>query len=163
MTAEARRITAAPIRKSVRVSVSPERAFQIFTGAIGRWWLKSHSLLHSPQVDVVIESQAGGRWYEVGADGSKQDWGTVIAWDPPHRLLLDWQLTGDWTHDRDFHTSVEVRFSPDGDGTLVEFEHRDLDRYGRKAETQRAGMDGGWDELLDGFERLASGGPEGKP
>lgn len=162
MTAEAQRITAAPIHKILRVSVPPERAFQIFAGAMGRWWLKSHSLLRSPQVDVVIEPRAGGRWYEIGEDGSEQDWGKVVAWEPPHRLLLDWQLTGEWTYDRDFHTSIEVRFSPDGDGTLVVFEHRDLDRYGEKADEQRAGMDGGWSELLNGFDQLTSGNAEGR-
>ena len=54
-------------------------------------------------------------------------------------------------------TTIEVTFIPDGEHTIVEFEHRDLERFGDKAEEVRggddSGMDGGWRELLAGFQR----------
>ena len=88
MNLEAQRISPAPIRRSLRVKASRQKAFDTFVGAMGGWWLKTHSLLASPQADVVIEPRAGGRWYEVGEDGSEQSWGKVLAWDAPeHRGL----------------------------------------------------------------------------
>lgn len=162
MNLEAQRISPAPIRRSLRVKASRQKAFDTFVGNMGGWWLKTHSLLASPQADVVIEPRAGGRWYEVGEDGSEQSWGKVLAWDAPERVVLAWQLNAEWTYDEEFETSVEVRFSEDGDHTIVDFEHRDLERFGDKAEAVRGdyetGMDGGWGELLAGYQRVAEAG-----
>jgi len=96
MNVEAQRIGAAPVRKTLRVKAPQEKAFDTFVGGMGGWWIKSHSLLASPQKDVVIEPRAGGRWFEVGEDGSEQDWGKVLEWEAPQRLLLAWQLNADW-------------------------------------------------------------------
>jgi uncharacterized protein YndB with AHSA1/START domain len=155
-------ISPAPIRRSLRVKASQDKAFETFVGAMGGWWLKGHSLLAAPQKDVLIEPREGGRWYEIGEDGSEQIWGKVLAWDAPDRVLLAWQLNADWAYDPDFETTVEVRFTADGDHTIVDFEHRDLDRFGPTAEAMRGdydtGMDGGWRELLAGYQRAAETG-----
>ena len=152
-------ITPAPIRRTLRVKASQERAFDVFVGGMGSWWIKGHSLLQSPQKDVLIEPRTGGRWYEVGEDGSEQSWGRVLGWERPDRVVLAWQLNAEWTYDPDFETTVEVGFTPDGEYTIVDFEHRDLDRFGEKAEAIRGdyetGMDGGWRTLLDGYQRAA--------
>ncbi len=159
MNVEAQSISPAPIRRTLRVRASQDKAFHTFAGGMGGWWLKTHSLLKSPQKDVVIEPRAGGRWYEIGEDGSEQMWGKVLAWDAPDRIVLAWQLNGEWAYDPDFETIVEVSFTADGDHTMVAFEHRDLDRYGDNAEAVRGdydtGMDGGWGELLAGYQKLA--------
>ena len=157
MTVETQRITAAPIRKTLRVKASRQKAFDTFV-AMGGWWLKSHSLAAAGQKDVVIEPQAGGRWYEIGNDGAEQPWGKVVAFEAPARLHLIWSLNGEWTYDPAFETSVEVTFAEDGEHTIVTFEHRDLDRYGDNAEETRNGMDMGWGELLAGYEAAAQAG-----
>ena len=158
MNVEAQHIKPAPIRRTLRVRASRQKAFDTFV-AMGGWWLKSHSLVASGQKDVVIEPRAGGRWYEIGNDGAEQDWGKVVAFEAPERLHLIWSLNGEWTYDPAFETGVEVTFAEDGDHTIVTFEHRDLDRYGENAEAIRGdyetGMDGGWRALLDGFQRAA--------
>lgn len=149
------RIKPAPIRKTMRVRASRERAFEVFT-QMGGWWLKTHSVLGqangTAQADVVIEPRTGGRWYEVGEDGSQYDWGRVLAWEPPARLVLAWQLNGQFAYDKDFETTVEVTFAEDGEFTEVRFEHRDLERFGEGAAEQRDGMDAGWGQLLAGYE-----------
>jgi uncharacterized protein YndB with AHSA1/START domain len=159
MNAETQRISPAPIRKSLRIRASREKAFETFAGAMGRWWMKSHSLHPAGQKDVIIEPRAGGRWYEIGNDGSEKEWGKVLAWEAPDRLLLAWQLNAEWAYDPEFETTVEVRFTPDGDHVVVDFEHRDLDRFGDSAEAVRGdydtGMDGGWGQLLANYQAFA--------
>lgn len=159
MNVETQRISPAPIRKSLRVKAGRQKAFDTFTGGMGGWWLKTHSLVESGQKDVVIEPRAGGRWYEVGHDGGEKQWGRVLAWEAPDRVLLAWQLNAEWTYDPDFETTIEVRFTEDGDHTIVDFEHRDLERYGEKAEAVRGdydtGMDGGWGQLLANYQAAA--------
>jgi uncharacterized protein YndB with AHSA1/START domain len=159
MNVEAQRIIPAPIRRTLRVRASREKAFDTFVAGMGSWWLKTHTLLKSPQEQVVIEPRTGGRWYEIGEDGSEQTWGKVLGWERPDRLLLAWQLNAEFDYDPDLETTVEVRFTPDGDHTIVDFEHRDLERFGDKAAQVRgdyeSGMDGGWGELLAGYQRVA--------
>jgi uncharacterized protein YndB with AHSA1/START domain len=147
-------ITPAPVRVSHRVEASPARAFDVFTSGMGRWWNKSHSIGASPQADVVIEPKAGGRWFERGEDGSETEWGRVLVWEPPSRVVMAWQLDGDWRYDPAFVTELEIRFEPDGGGTRVELEHRNLERYGDKAEAVRAAVMSpeGWPGLLRRYE-----------
>lgn len=154
MNLGAQRISPAPIRKTLRVKASRQKAFDTFV-AMGGWWLKSHSLVASGQKDVIIEPRAGGRWYETGNDGAEHEWGQVVAFEAPGRLLLIWSLNGEFAYDPEFETIVEVRFTADGDHTIVDFEHRDLDRYGDNAGQVRDGMDGGWGELLAGYQKAA--------
>ena len=147
-------IRPAPVRKSITVPASPERAFEVFTAGFGAWWPRSHHIGASALASAVIEPRAGGRWYERGDDGSECDWGRVLAFEPPKRVLLTWQITADWQHDANFVTEVEVRFIAEGDkSTRVELEHRLLDRYGARAAEMRGIFDSasGWTGLLDKF------------
>ena len=155
-------ITPAPIRRSVEVRVPAARAFEIFTGGASRWWLKTHTInaTKSPIKDVVIEPRAGGRWFERGEDGSECDWGKVLAWEPPHnqgagRLLLAWQINANFKYDPSLLTEVEIRFTPAESGTLVELEHRLIERMGERAVGMRDAFTRGWGLLLESFAKQA--------
>lgn len=151
-------ISPAPIRKQIRVKAPPARAFEIFTAGMSRWWLKDHTInpTKSPMQDIVMEPREGGRWFERGEDGSECDWGKVLSWQPPARVLLAWQITGKWQFDPNLITEVEIRFTPDGSGTKVELEHRHLERLGDAAETMRSAFDRGWMALLEEFATRAA-------
>jgi uncharacterized protein YndB with AHSA1/START domain len=146
-------IRPAPVRKSVHVAASPDRAFEVFTGGIGRWWPKSHKIGQADLDRPVIEPRAGGRWYELDVDGAECELGKVAVWEPPARLVLVWQLTPEFKYDPDLITEVEVTFTAEGDGTRVDLEHRDLERMGEKAEAMRETVSGpgGWPALLQLF------------
>ncbi|MBV9702375.1 MAG: SRPBCC family protein [Methylobacteriaceae bacterium] len=147
-------ITAAPVRKTIRVNAGQKRAFEVFTAGMGRWWPKSHTINTSPPKEVIVEPRAGGRWYERGEDGGECAWGHVLAWDPPSRVVLAWQISGKWKFDPELLTEVEVRFTAEGENaTVVELEHRHLDRFGADAEAVRKSIDspGGWGGILEHF------------
>jgi DNA-binding transcriptional ArsR family regulator/uncharacterized protein YndB with AHSA1/START domain len=151
----------APVQKTVRVPASREAAFDVFAMKMGRWWFPSHSISEtkSPLKEVIIEPRVGGRWYEVGEDGSECDWGQVLIWEPPSRLVLAWQLNSQWRYDPDFVTELEIRFTPEGGGvTRVDLEHRNLDRFGDDAQSVREAIDSpeGWTGLLANFAQMAS-------
>lgn len=151
-----RTVTIAPVRKRLRVEASQAIAFKTFTAGIDRWWPKSAHIGRSPMKAAIIEPRAGGRWYHTCEDGSETDAGRVLVWQPPERLVLAWQINGNWQYDANLVTEVEVKFIADGAGaTLVEFEHRDLERLGDAAEAFRARVDGGWGGILEGFARAA--------
>ena len=148
------------VRKSVLVEASPEHAFDVFTAGFSTWWpLDTHHIGEADCVEAVIEPRAGGRWYERGEDGSECDWGHVLAWEPPRRLVLAWQLDAQWDFNPALVTEVEVRFDAEpGGGTKVTLEHRCLERYGAGAEAARSGLasEGGWSGLLERYRQMAS-------
>jgi uncharacterized protein YndB with AHSA1/START domain len=140
----------------------PEIAWCVFTEEMGTWWpLATHKIGKTKAVDALIEPRVGGRWYERGDDGSTCDWGRVLSWEPPSRLVLSWEISADFQHDPNLKTEVEVRFIAEGkDGTRVELEHRHLDRYGARRDEVRRIFDSdmGWKALLDAFADRASEG-----
>jgi uncharacterized protein YndB with AHSA1/START domain len=150
------------VRKVVSVKAPPAVAWRVFTEKIGTWWpLATHKIGTARAVDAVIEPRVGGRWYERGEDGSTCDWGRVLAWEPPSRLVLSWEIGADWNSDPTLKTEVEVRFVAMGkDATRVELEHRNLDRYGTRREQMHAIFDSdrGWKGILDGFAARAAEG-----
>jgi len=145
-------ITPHPVQKSVVLHATPEHAFAVFTAGMSRWWIKTHHIGAAPLKDVVIEPHSGGRWYERGEDGSECDWGRVLVWEPPRRLVLTWQIDAQWKYDPGLVTELEVTFTPAGEQvTRVALEHRNLERYGERAEAIRAQLDGGWPKLVESF------------
>jgi uncharacterized protein YndB with AHSA1/START domain len=151
MSAAARTIQPAPIRHSVTVKASPERAFAIFATRIGAWWPKGKTP-GSPHTTITIEPHAGGRWFHIAEDGSEHDWGVVLDYAPPRRLLLGWKLNAKFVFDPDFLTEVEVTFQAQDNGlTRVTLEHRNLERFAEAAEKTRASLDGGWPGFLKNF------------
>jgi uncharacterized protein YndB with AHSA1/START domain len=118
-------IRVATVRKSVRVKASQAHAFEVFTARFDSWWPKSHHIGKAEMKESVIEARAGGRWYEKGVDGSECNWGTVLAWEPPSRVVLSWHINGKFQPDEGVQSEVEIRFTPENpDTTLVELEHR---------------------------------------
>ena len=154
------KIRPAPVRRSVEVAAGQKRAFEVFTARMGDWWPKSHSTEgQSPQKDVIVEPRAGGRWYERTEDGGTGEWGKVLAWEPPGRLLLAWQLNAEFAYDPDLVTEVEVTFERlDDRRTRVVLEHRLLERMGARAEEVRGMIDApdGWPEILRLYAEAAA-------
>jgi len=148
------------VRKSVLVEASQAIAWRVFTTQMGTWWpLGDYKIGTAPAVDAVIEPQVGGRWYERGEDGSTCQWGSVLAWDPPSRLVLSWDIDGNWQYDPSLKTELEVRFVATAENTTrVDLEHRHLDRYGDRRDEMRAIFESGgdWGKLLEGFARVTA-------
>jgi hypothetical protein len=145
------------VRHSIVVEASQETAFATFTAGHDRWWPREFHIGGAAMQEAVMEGRAGGRWYERDVDGSECEWGKVLVWEPPARLVLAWQITGEWAYDADLVTEVEVRFVAEGPTrTRVELEHRGLDAYGDAMEEMRGHFDSGWPGMLQGFAAVAA-------
>lgn len=154
-------MTIAALRRAIHTKASPAKAFEIFTGQIGRWWPKGNGVGAQPLVEVVIEPGVGGRWYERDAEGHQTQWGHVLEWEPPGRLLLAWQLNREKRFDPDLITEVELTFTASaGGGTDVLLEHRDLERFGQDAVQWIARIGGGWTQKLAEYADYADDLPD---
>ncbi len=141
------------IRRSIRVECSVEHAFETFTERIGQWWpLKTHSIGEDSAETAIMEPREGGRLYERMRDGTEAHWATVTVWDPPNRVMLEWQVNPQ----SPAATEIDVRFVGDGSGTRVDLEHRGWERYGDMAVEARRSYDDDWPMVLSRFADAAA-------
>jgi uncharacterized protein YndB with AHSA1/START domain len=150
------------VRTSIVVEAPLERAFSVFTEGIGSWFPSEYNLLDTEIVERVFEPRVGGHVYDRGADGSECHWARVLAYDPPTRVVISWDISPQWQIETDTAktSEVDVRFVSETDErTRIELEHRNIDRHGEGWEQTResVGGDGGWPGCLRSFaERLAA-------
>jgi uncharacterized protein YndB with AHSA1/START domain len=153
------RISAAPVKQSIVVEAPIERAFKVFTEDFGSFKPREHNLLAVPIAETVFEPRVGGSIYDRGIDGSECRWARVLAFEPPHRVLLSWDISPRWQieTDPDKTSEWEVRFIAETPNrTRLELEHRHLERHGDGWEGERQGVEGdqGWPLYLRRFAEL---------
>ena len=142
------------IRREIVVPVGKDTAFEVFTARMTDWWPSDHHIGSAPIEQILIEPNEGGRWYTRHEDGSETSTGYVVAWEPPDRLVVTWQIGGDWRYDPKLVTTVELAFVEEApDRTRVRLKHRDLERFGPEAERMRQVFEapGAWDATLAAF------------
>ena len=145
------------VRFDVTVEVSAERAFRVFTEQFDQIKPREHNLLApEPIAETVFEPLGGGLVYARGENGSICRWARVLAFDPPRRFVISWDISPTWqlVTDASHASEVEVTFIPEGaDRTRVELEHRHLERHGEGWESVRDGVaeQGGWPLYLQRY------------
>jgi uncharacterized protein YndB with AHSA1/START domain len=150
-----------PVRKSVRVKADVARAFRVFTEEMDSWWPRTHHIGSSPMKRVIVEGRPMGKIYTEQEDGTDCPWGSVLTWEPPHLFVMAWQIRPDWQFEPDLSkcSEVEIRFTPADDGTtLVELEHRHLERHGAGWSKMREQVNSGWPGVMELFAAKADAG-----
>jgi DNA-binding transcriptional ArsR family regulator/uncharacterized protein YndB with AHSA1/START domain len=147
------------VRTSIVVEAPISRAFKVFTEDFGRFKPAEHNMLKVAIAETVFEPKVGGFLYDRGVDGSVCRWARVLAYDPPNRVLLSWDISPQWQIENDpLKTSEwEVRFTAETpQRTRVEIEHRNLDRHGEGWQGVREGVAGdrGWPLYLQRYANL---------
>src|SRR5215213_5478677 len=140
---------ATSIRHQITVDAPIERAFAVFTEDFGSFKPREHNLLSVDIAETIFEPRVGGNLYDRGVDGSECRWARVLAYEPPDRVVISWDINPQWQIETDLEktSEVDVHFIAEGpDRTRVELEHRNLDRHGPAWEAVREGVDsqGGW-------------------
>lgn len=141
-----------PIDRSITVRRAPSEAFRLFTTEMESWWpLDTHGLADHDAGEkterLVLEEREGGRIYEVLSTGVEAEWGVVTTWDPPNRVVFDWNPS----FEQRPYTEVEVTFSATDDGRCdVRLIHRHWDQLGDEAGRDlRADYGPGWTYVFD--------------
>jgi uncharacterized protein YndB with AHSA1/START domain len=149
------------VSAEIVVNAPAEHAFRVFTEKFDQIKPREHNLLAVPIAETVLEPRVGGDVYDRGEDGSICRWARVLAFEPPERLVISWDIDPQWQVETDpARTSeVEIRFVPEGpEQTRVELVHRHLDRHGPGWEGVRGGVaaDEGWPLYLRRYADLVS-------
>lgn len=149
------------LQVDITVDVPVEHAFRVFTERFDEIKPREHNLLAVPIERTVLEPYPGGTVHDIGVDGSRCTWARVLVHEPPHRLVISWDITPRWQvePDPDRTSEVEIRFVAEApERTRVTLEHRHLDRHG-------AGWEGftsldagdGWPLYLERYRAVAEG------
>ncbi len=155
------RVSAAPVKLSIVVEAPIERAFKVFTEDFGSFKPREHNLLAVPIAETVFEPRVGGHIYDRGIDGSECRWARVLAFEPPSRVLLSWDISPRWQIETDpgKTSEWEVLFIAETPGrTRLELEHRHLERHGQGWEGERESVesDQGWPLYFRRFGELVA-------
>jgi uncharacterized protein YndB with AHSA1/START domain len=131
-------------RQDVRIDATADVVFEFF--------VDSEHMLRWMGIDAKLDATPGGE-FRVDVNGRDVAVGEFVEIDRPHRVVF----TFGWLDSSDMPpgcSRVEVTLTPDGDGTLLHFEHRlvPAERVAQHAE--------GWDHFLP---RLAIAGAGGDP
>lgn len=150
-------VVIAPVRKTVRVKAPIAHAFDVFTSGLTRWWPFDYGVGKKPIRKVLMEPHLGGRWLEISEDGAETTVATITVWEPPHRLVMLWQVNAQWKPDPTMKSEVDVRFAADGpDATNVELLHHKFETMGAEAGASlRKDVDGGWPGLIARYAQEA--------
>lgn len=135
MTGE--RATEDAIRLTLPLPTSAERADAVFTDGFASWYPGEYTWSRDVLETIGIEGRKGGRCFERGPHGFWIDWGRVLVWEPPTRLVFSWQIGPgrEPVPDPGGASEVELRFHEEGPhNTRIEYEHRALSRHGGAAE-----------------------------
>jgi uncharacterized protein YndB with AHSA1/START domain len=152
---------ATSVHASIVADAPQQLAFDVFTQDMASWWPPDHHIIEAELAAMVFEQREGGRIYDVGVDGSECQWARVLAFDPPERVVISWDITPQWKLQTDLAktSEVEIRFIREKpERTRVELEHRHLDRHGDGWQGMRGavGSPGGWNGGLQAYgKRLA--------
>jgi uncharacterized protein YndB with AHSA1/START domain len=147
------------VARSIVVEAPQARAFDVFVDMTAWWPLATHTIGAAPARASIVEPYVGGRWYDIDRNGDETTIGRVVAYEPPHRVVLTWGISHDWKYDPNLRTEIEVQFIPESaTRTRVEFVHRGLEAYGERAEEERAIYDGdeAWTRVLQLYVEKAN-------
>jgi len=154
-------VSPTPVTAEIDLPVDPATVYRLYVTRPGRRH-PADGLSGAP-AEIVYEPFSGGRWYERGRDGREFEWGRVLEWDPPHRLVLAWMVgasTGVWAFDPDpaCASRVEITFEPCAAGTRVRVTHTGFEAHGSGAASIHLGVSGsgGWADDLRDLARAAS-------
>jgi uncharacterized protein YndB with AHSA1/START domain len=86
----------------------------------------------------------------------------VLAYEPPDRVVISWDINPRWQIETDLEktSEVEIRFTAETpERTRVDLEHRNLDRHLEGWQAVRDGVDSeaGWPLYLQRFAELLDG------
>lgn len=137
--------TTAPVRVSISVKATTERAFRVFTEELGAWWPMAYSIQPDQAMTAEMEPRLGGKIIERHRDGTEANWGVISVWEPPRRLVFSWNPSYEVRPE----TEVEVTFSEEAGGTRVVLEHRGWDQLGADGAEKREGYANGWSDILN--------------
>lgn len=134
-----------PVIRSVYVHCEVEHAFDVFTTQLDVWWPPGHRRFENSTLS--LEAREGGQFVERSNDGNEVLLGNVLRCERPHSIAYTW-----YPGAVNEPTLVEISFTPEKNGTLVEVVHSEgSSELGDLWSKRAAIFSKSWDEVLPAY------------
>lgn len=137
------------------------KAFELVVDHPSAWWISPFPGSGGAIRECGIEPRPGGTCYEIGEDGRRRVWGTILSIEEPLYVRLAWQVSakGEPIADPATASRVMISFRDAGEATRLELVHSEFLRHGEEADDYLHAMavDGGWEKRLDRMAEVAAG------
>jgi uncharacterized protein YndB with AHSA1/START domain len=138
-----------------------QKAFELVIDHPQLWWVTPFSDPGEAVRECGIEPHPGGVCYEIGEDGRRRVWGTILSIEEPLYVRLAWQVSpaGEPIADPAAASRVVISFRDAGDATRLELVHSEFLRHGEDADHYRNAMasaEGGWQDWLKRLQKAAA-------
>lgn len=153
--------TVPAIRHTLTVPLSVGRAFAAFVEGLGAWWPGEYTWSADVLELIAIEPRVGGRCFERGPHDFECDWGRVLVYERPYRIVFTWQISPDRqpVPDPARAGEIDVQFEEEEPSvTEVHFEHRGFERHGPEGAAYRDALAAaeGWPYILERYAAYAA-------
>lgn len=139
-----------PIVKSIEVPCGQERAFTVFVHEMPRWWplgVRAMSMMEGEAArGLAVDPRAGGRIVETSVAGKEHHWGTITAYEPFERMVMDFHM-GMPPENASVVTVTFTALAPDR--TRVRLEQGNWEAMGDMAEMLFNGYNASWGMLFE--------------
>lgn len=135
------------IEREIHVQASLKDTFEALLEQVG----SGNENPDGTKMPMVLESWPGGRWYRDLGDGNGHFWAHVQAIKRPTLLEFSGPLFASYP----FSSNVQYRLSEESGGTVIKFRHV---AFGLVDPQHRAGMNKGWNWILDQVKQRAETG-----
>lgn len=149
------------VNRNFDVSASAKEAFETFVNHFSSWWPKEYTWSQDALTSIGITPKQNGLCYEKGPYNFRCDWGRVIEFEPPNKIIFTWQISPERVPvpDPEKASIVEIKFDEKNAwNTVISFVHRDFSRHGKSGGHYREVMDSaqGWSYILHQYEKAVS-------
>ena len=142
--------------KQIKVGVPAEIAFKKFVNDLNKWWPPEYTWSQDKLKTITMDGRRNGLCTEIGPNGFRCDWGTVIEFQDNTRIGLKWQIGAhrEPVPNPAKASDITVDFNQEDGTTTITFEHFNFENHGDGADEYRAMMDSehGWDYILNSFK-----------
>ena len=144
------------INIEMEIQLPREETFKRFITGLNSWWPKEYTWSGQVLEEIKIEPETGGKCYETGPYNFRCDWGRVMTYEAPDKLVITWQISPARVPEPDPGKASEItvlfkELEPEVTG--VEFEHGKLSKHGEGWEEYYDAMksEQGWPYILNKF------------
>jgi uncharacterized protein YndB with AHSA1/START domain len=132
----------------IEIHATPDRVWQAITDP--EWTRK-----YFHETSIRSSWKIGSPVYYDMPDGSLASEGTLLEYDPPHRLVMTMRFTFDETLGKEPPSRVTYELEPRGDTTVLTLIHDQIPPYTREM------VKDGWIGIIEGLARVLA--PDDEP
>ena len=142
---------------AIKIKNNKKIAFDSFVNKFNKWWPEEYTWSGNVLEIINIEPKVNGKCYEIGPNHFRYDWGRVLKFEHPNKIVFTWQISPSRVPEPnpDKVSEIKIEFiTINKSFTRTEFEHKCFSKHGDGWENylETLKSEQGWPYILDKFK-----------